>query len=549
MSWIVNLKNKINIVDLMIEDGLELKRDGTNRYTCRCPFHIEKTPSFKVSEEYQNYKCFGCGEYGDAIQYYAKRNVLDYYTAAKLLAEKYGIKVKEQNNDYSEYLIKLMNIVEDLTIFYNKKFNELENEHPCKKQITDRNLEINKNDFGYAPSIKELNKFLKKYDKNDLNELGLLDKNSNPILHDRLIFFIKNYMGKPIGFSGRSLEKNVSSYKYINSKSSKVFNKQIALYNIEQAKEKAKKEKKIYIVEGQFDVISMKQNNYENTVCISGTALTNLHLKEILRCVTENGKIVLVLDSDEAGFKAINKVFQSFPIIHENLYVIELQEGKDPCDYLKENDKLPKEEFLISYLFNKIKKESDFNTLEDRQEFVSKIQENLTQYIQNKNLKEQYLKNACVLTGIKIDNLKVKTNKTKQEDAKKVKKYKLPNIEDEYFVASLSFYITHKDILKFKINNKFYPKRYHQTIEELNKTKKFILENFTNQNLAKIISNIYFDKIEDKEIAKKHYKTLLNQAIKITKEKKEKTKYIDLIQEANDLTTDEIIKLLEEKDI
>ena len=103
MSLSSEVKAKLDIVDFMRADGLQLKHEGVDRYSCSCPFHSEKTPSFKVDSSFQRFKCFGCGATGDVIEYFAKQNTLDYKAATLLLADKLGIKVDEsKKEDYSK---------------------------------------------------------------------------------------------------------------------------------------------------------------------------------------------------------------------------------------------------------------------------------------------------------------------------------------------------------------------------------------------------------------------------------------------------------------
>lgn len=550
MSWLSEVKERLDIVDFMRQDGLDLKAEGSGRYTCRCPFHAEKTPSFKVSEAYQNYKCFGCGEFGDVIQFYAKRNVLDYYTAALMLAKQLGIKVNNSENEINRAfeISKLYELTKDLEKFYSDCFKQLNEYHPAKQQILSRGLSINE-DYGYAPSD---NTYMisymesKGYTIEQLKELGFVNENNNIQLRDRLVFFIRNYMGRTIGFTGRSLIKEDNGYKYVNSKSSAIFDKSNALYNIDKAKKKAREESLIYIVEGQFDVMAMREHGYDNTVCISGTAFSEKIIRDLLRCVGDDGKIILMLDGDKPGKAAMIKIFQNTPSLHRQLYIIDLPIGIDPCDYLATHKKVPDYELMSTFMYEKIKSKYPTNILDNRSKFVRAVQDNLTNYMTDKQLREQYLRNACILAGLDFNNIKddapvSNVNKVKEED------YILP-LEDKYFISAISFYIiNHKNILS-KLDKNLFPERYHNYIDEVNNmindNKKFVTENFTQRKLAEITSQINTDVVEDSNQATSHYNSLINFANKAIRDKESNTNITNLINNAQGLDTEQIIELL-----
>lgn len=550
------IKDKVNIVDFMLEDGLELRQEGTGKYTCRCPFHNEKTPSFKVSEVYQNYKCFGCGETGDVISYYAKRNNIDNGTAIVLLAEKYGIPL--ENNKLENYKSnkELYELNKDLENFYKEEFKKLPNTHPAKQQILRRKLKIINDDFGYAPNDRtSMLKYMtdRGYTIEQLKELGHINEKGNVQQVNRLMFFIRNYMGTTIGFTGRALDSAEINFKYVNSKASSVYDKKSALYNIDKAKKKAQEEKEIYIVEGQFDVVAMKQNGYENAVCISGTAFTNNIIKDINRCITADGSIILMLDSDKAGQKAMKKIFQEFPTLHSRLYIVLLPKGMDPCDYFQEHKKLPEKKLLIESLYDALKSKSDFSKIENRNYFINKVNKNILAYVSDANLRELYYKNACSIVGISynsIDTIKANNTRDNKTDAVMPKEKILEKLseEDKYYVSSLAFYITNKDNIEYEINEKNYPKEYHNFIKELKEliksNKKFNTDYFSMKNLPIIISSLDFDVIDNKKLATNHYKTLLNNANKKRQKKKNEEKLRKIKERVSNLNQEETIEFL-----
>lgn len=555
MSLAFQVKSQINIVDLMLKDGLQLKKEGMDRYSCKCPFHNEKTPSFKVDESFQNFKCFGCGIYGDAISYFAQRNTLDYRTATLVLAERLGIKTSDKSmSDFTKQK-KLLELVSELETFYKNKFTELSEYHPAKQQILKRDLKIEgyEDYFGYAPSSPtEMINYMKSkgYTIDDLKEIGVVNEKDNVQLRDRLIFFIRNYLGKTVGFSGRALTKDDNGFKYVNSKNSIVFDKSKVLYNIEKAKKSAKDKNEIYLVEGQFDVLAMVQNGLENTVAISGTALTNQHINTFKRCLDESGRIILCLDGDSAGRNAAIKVFQNFPIIQNQLYIIQFPDGKDPCEFIQENsvDSIPKPVKLIELMFNGLKRKYPPNVIANRQNFIDAVQNEITQYIEQDSLKEVYLNAACATVGISLDGVNKKTFKRRPENTEVNSEIKLPR-EDVIYINSIAIYIKNKDLLD-EINEEKYPPRYREYIKKIkaNTTESLIPEELEDEKLTKVILMQNVKKLDDKDLAQEYYNSILKLAHKETYSLKLRDKRVKVVNTLDGLDEDQFlsaIKLLE----
>lgn len=365
-------------------------------------------------------------------------------------------------------------------------------------------------------------------------------------------------MGSVVGFSGRDLT-NSDNFKYVNSKSSEIFDKSQALYNIDQAKYTAKKTNMLFLVEGQFDVIAMVQKGYSNTVAISGTAFTTKHLNIINRMITDTGKVVLCLDGDKAGQKAALKIFKEHPSIQSRLYLIILPDNKDPCEYLQENEHLPQPIKLLDFLFNSLRKKYPPNILENRQKFIEQLQENITQYITDSSLKEIYLKTACSMVGISYNELKQKSfnfieyNNTKtaqQDDSTKLSK------EDLLYIKSLAIYIKHLMILPL-INYNDYPKKYANFISEVIKivedtktdeTIKIIPELFQNKKLISLIIQVDVNKLDDPQLAQDYYLNILKLAQEETKKDSINKKRIDIINSVQDMDSKQFLEYLHIKE-
>ena len=556
MSLSSEVKAKLDIVDFMRADGLQLKHEGIDRYSCSCPFHSEKTPSFKVDSSFQRFKCFGCGATGDVIEYFAKQNTLDYKAATLLLADKLGIKVDEsKKEDYSKQK-RMLELAKDLEDFYKSEFTKLSEFHPAKKQITDRKLKIEgfEDYFGYAPSsntamVDYMTKTLN-YSLNELKELGYINEKGNAQLRDRLVFFIRNYMGLTVGFSGRSLEKSIEGWKYVNSKSSDLFDKSSALYNIDKAKKSARKENSIYLTEGQFDVIAMIQNDIENTVAISGTAFTEKHISVLNKCVDDTGKIILCLDGDSAGLKAAVRVFQSFPDIQNRLYMITIPNKMDPCDFFEKsnNKELPKPIKMIDLMFNQLKKKYPPTILENRTKLVDEVQDKITQYITDKTLREVYLRAACSITGVSYTSLNQKAKKVYKSTQEEVKEDS-PRLskEDSLYIVALAVYLKNRDLLTKKIEIKHYPPKFRKYVKQLEEYDgtRLIPESLEDSKLTQEIVKQDVKRLEDSDLAQMYYDTMLNTAHKETKRIKLNNEKLNVISSLEGLDKDSFIKTLE----
>lgn len=536
------VKSKLNIVDEIRKDGVILKKELGGRYTAKCPFHNEKTPSFKVNEDLGFFHCFGCGEKGDVISYFAKRNQISYYESVLEYAKRLNIPIDNkslvaENKEYEKQK-RLLHINKIVKEYYISAFNSLEDAHKAKIEITKRGLSSNNEAmyYGYAPDNNDLLSLLKEngIKKEDLEELGIT-KNGRLLLKDRLVFFIHSYLSDVVGFSGRVL-KDTKEFKYINSKSSVVYNKQRALYNIERAKAYSKKKGYMFIVEGLFDVIAMLQRGYKETVAICGTALTKEHIKYIRRA-TDNGKIILLLDGDKAGITSMYKIFKEFKDIQGDLYIIVLPNGQDPCEYLKDNKRLPKPTKVVDYIYESIKSRYDITNVSEQTEFLKDLKENLISCIADVDTKNIYLKNAHSIIGITHRDLK---------DTKSIKENeKVPEInEDYYYLSSLGFYMLNKNHIK-DIDCALYPVYLKDFIIEIKNTNDYSSIKNTKY-LEYILDNIEIAKIKNEKIAVSHYNMLLQKGNDLKKQREERETYARLLQDFKDITEEEKIRMLKE---
>ena len=371
------IKNSLSILDV-VSTYIKLEKSGS-QYKARCPFHNEKTPSFYISPDRGIYKCFGCGESGDIFSFVEKIESVPFYEALTILANRSGIKLEKFNQEKKDKEDALISILEKSKNHFREN---LEKSIEAKKYLIERGLTpeiIQKFEIGFSVGgeiWRDLFIFLYKegYQEKDMVRSGLILKKENEEKYfdrfrGRIMFPIKNTFGNVVGFSARILPiyDDKKSGKYINSPETEIYHKSKILFGYNFAKKSIAEKKEVFIVEGQMDLIMSHQAGVENIVAVSGTALTEDHIK-ILKRFTE--KVILSFDNDEAGEKAMLK--SALLCLYGNLDVFILEkkdEIKDLADFilLKGQEEFLKHtenkkhiiEYLSDFIFAKNKDERE----------------------------------------------------------------------------------------------------------------------------------------------------------------------------------------------
>ncbi len=353
------IKSRIDIVEF-ISDYVPLKKSGQN-YKGLCPFHVEKTPSFMVSQAKQIFHCFGCGAGGDVIGFLMKQENLPFGEAIRYLAKKGGIRITDFQFDkeLSEKREKILRINEEAMEFYMKNLHAA---HAATAYLKKRGInEQSMNAFclGYAPDNRDtLFRHLKKagYPDSLLTKAGLVADGNRDLFRRRIIFPICNIRNDVIAFGGRVMDDSLP--KYLNSPETEVFKKSETLFAINLAKEEIRKSGYAIIVEGYLDTIICHQYGFKNAVAPLGTALTSKQLQK-LRILAK--KVVLVFDGDQAGISAARR---SLAILCENDFkakIMLLPEGEDPDSFLRKKGSQPFQQMIsnavsvIQFLLNSSK--------------------------------------------------------------------------------------------------------------------------------------------------------------------------------------------------
>lgn len=326
-----------DIVDV-ISQYVHLKRKGRN-YFGVCPFHSEKSPSFSVSPDRQIFKCFGCGVGGTAYTFLMKIEGISFKEAVEQLAERANIQLPklESNVDTAkeELKEKVLKINEFTAEYYHqnlyKPTAKIAQEYVKKRKMNRETLESYR--IGFSGKYDELYKALKNqgFGEKEILESNLVRKNDKGRYYDfyqeRLMIPICDVRGKVIAFGGRALGDEKP--KYMNSPDTIVYNKGRHLFGLNLAKKDCTK--RLLIVEGYMDVISLHQRGITNVVGSLGTALTEQQ-GWLLRKSTE--QIILGFDADNAGQTAVARSMEILQKMGCDMRVLQIEGAKDPDEFI-----------------------------------------------------------------------------------------------------------------------------------------------------------------------------------------------------------------------
>lgn len=335
------IKRRLSIINL-IEGYTSIKKTGKG-YVGLCPFHDDHNPSMHVDEEKGLFHCFSCGAGGDIVGFYMRYNELTFQEAISDLAKRANITIEKKTppvkgNSRISTLLKINSAVAE---FYHRVLLESRKGESARDYIEERKLPstvVDEFRLGYAPAgwdtiVKYLTKHhvpLTLAEKTGL----VVKKNSGDGYYDRfrdrIIFPITNVDGKVIGFGGRIIKEG-DEPKYINSPESEVYQKRRNFYGLDMSKDHIRKNKRVIIVEGYIDFLSLYSAGIKNAVATLGTSLTRDHVVTLGRYTD---RIVVVFDGDEAGLKAAVRALDVF--LEEGLlpHVVLLPDGNDPDSFL-----------------------------------------------------------------------------------------------------------------------------------------------------------------------------------------------------------------------
>ncbi|MEM6562700.1 MAG: DNA primase, partial [Planctomycetota bacterium] len=329
----------VDLVDL-VGRTVQLKRAGKD-HTGLCPFHDEKTPSFYVVPEKRMFHCFGCKESGNAIDFVMKTQNLTFKDALHRLAEQYGVDLpKYGDGKAQDELAAVRQACVAASRFFQQQLRA-DGGKAAIDYLKSRGFtgELAR-DFGlgFAPE-HGLRDALHAFTADALEKAGLIKRRDNGSgyydgFRNRLMFPIRDELGRPIAFGGRVLPGNPSKAKYLNSPESRLFEKRKTIYGLDRAKPHIAKSRIVAVVEGYTDVVMCHQHGACNVVSVLGTALTAEHV-QILRRFAD--RVVLLFDADTAGQGATDRSIELFLTEPIEIGIATLPPGTDPDEFVKEH--------------------------------------------------------------------------------------------------------------------------------------------------------------------------------------------------------------------
>ena len=326
-----------NPIDTTMGRYVHLIRSGSN-YKCLCPFHSEKTPSCTVYTGTQSFYCFGCGAGGDVITFTKQIENLDTYEAIKLLAERGGLEMPENdlNKDGAKLKLRILEMNRETANFFYRNLLQGQDKRGLQYAVQ-RGLTptaIKKYAIGYAPAAWDgLMKHLEGlgFTREEMLSAGLIRQNARgcfDFFRERVMFPIIDLRGNVIAFGGRLIEGE--GPKYLNSGDTPVFKKSRNLFSLNFAKNANVKQ--LILAEGYMDVIAINQAGFEQVVATLGTALTAEQARIMAQYATE---VVLCYDSDSAGQNATHRAINLLSEAGLHTRILKVQDAKDPDEYIR----------------------------------------------------------------------------------------------------------------------------------------------------------------------------------------------------------------------
>ncbi|MCR5766144.1 MAG: DNA primase [Treponema sp.] len=442
------IHNTVDIVSVIGEYTKLTKRGAIDWWGC-CPFHSEKTPSFRVDAEKKMYYCFGCHAGGDVVKFVMEMEKLSYPEALTQLAQQSGIPVRYEDGVKPD-LIKQDNKIEQYIELYERTASmfhyllmETDSGKKALEYIKKRGLTeetLKKFKLGYAPADRKwLKQFLlkKNFSEDFLRQSGLFSQKypDYAFFSDRLMFPIFNRKGQVVAFGGRVIPPaDESQRKYLNSGELPQFKKRETLFGFNFAKDSIRTNKKIIFCEGNMDVIAYHQCGLDFAVATLGTALTEDHIKMIQGFVAD-GFVLLSFDSDGAGQAATWKAIKLCREHSLTVKIISLQGGKDPAEimlkYGKENltNQVNNAKLDVDYLLNILGKKYPVDTPEGKTkaslEFFSYVdslqsdiqkESSLDQLSQTFNLKPEAVKRDFLNRKQAQERISIRQNNNQTEE-------------------------------------------------------------------------------------------------------------------------------------
>ncbi len=536
------IRNRLDILDV-VQSRVVLKKKGANYWGC-CPFHNEKTPSFSVNVQKGIYKCFGCGEGGDAISFLMKINNQSFSDVIKDLAQQFNIELPSSKGDskqYNEEKLQVKSLLSKTCDYYHNNLFTLPEakgalEYLLKRGITKEIIDEYKIGYSKKGYTDLQTHFKADFTPNIMDKSGLTVKTEKGDVVDRfrhrIMIPIRDEAGNVIAFGARAIDEGQNP-KYLNSPDTIFYNKSRVLYGIDVAKQKMIEDDYVVIMEGYFDVISAQSAGLKNAVASCGTALTVDHVRMIAK-YSKSRRIFLAFDTDSAGLKATQrstevikeafvglgnlKIFdQSYSGLTDDKYTCEIRvvapfDSKDPDEYIREygieqyKKYMRKAPLLLDFQLEQSLKEYNNNfSPTDKLNLVKKIMP-LIEEIPNNIIQNEYIKLVADRINIDENALIREVNRGKKYKKKEISDFspivtKSSNICEKAQKNLLSLFLVCEGHTDYR-----YLSQVIKNVKFIDKNLIIILETIdklscqVNNDVEKIIQSLYTQFAEDNQL-------------------------------------------------
>ena len=428
------VRSRLNIEDV-VGEYVQLKRAGRN-FKGLSPFTGERTPSFYVSPDKNIWHDFSSNKGGDVFSFVMEVEGIDFREALQLLARRVGVDLAQYDSAGAQEMAKRKNrlyeILELATQYYQQSL--VKNDHAVEYVFGKRRLSktiVQSFRIGYAPSTGDaLINFLKmkQFTQQEAQEAGLLNRFGGDLFRGRMMVPLLDGSGRVIGFTARILEDEPNAPKYLNTPETILYNKGRHVFGLSLAKEAIRKVDYAVIVEGNLDVVSSHQVGVTQVVATAGTAMTESHLKALLR-LTPNAR--LAFDGDVAGLAATERAIPIAQSVGIDLTIITLGKGesddvKDPDELIQKDPALwqkaiDEAEPVVDWILTQYSKREDLATAVGKRKFTTAALR-VIRALQDPVEQEHYLQKVLTYTDSSIETLKEKLATTDEPDEKILKK-------------------------------------------------------------------------------------------------------------------------------
>jgi DNA primase len=426
------VRSRLNIEDV-VGEYVQLKRAGRN-FKGLSPFSGEKTPSFYVSPEKNIWHDFSSNKGGDVFSFVMEVEGVDFREALELLARRAGIELSDYdskgNQEFAKMKRRLLEAHQWAARYYQQTLlkNDSALEYVFKKRGLSKET-VQKFQIGYAPDSGDaLVQFLTKkgFTKQELSVGGLTNRYGGDLFRGRMMVPLMDPSGQVIGFTGRILKDEPNAPKYLNTPQSPLYDKSRHVFGLSQAKEAIRKNDYAVVVEGNMDVVSSHQVGVTQVVATAGTAMTESHLKALVRL---SPNVRLAYDGDAAGLAATERSIPIAQNVGTELTIISLPDDvKDPDELIQKGVKLWQQaiddaEGVVDWLLTQYTKRENMAVPLGKRRFTTAALA-VVRALQDPIEQEFYLKKIAEYTSSTLEAVKEKFNSEEAETGPALKQVK-----------------------------------------------------------------------------------------------------------------------------